>query len=56
MDARQKCSNKEAELYSLMLGVYPASCQGMEVNKDVPGSITAILEEFEDVFALPTEL
>ncbi|GKB58353.1 reverse transcriptase, partial [Tanacetum coccineum] len=28
----------------------------MEVNKDVPGSITTILEEFEDVFALPTKL
>ncbi|GKA56752.1 reverse transcriptase [Tanacetum coccineum] len=55
-NVQTKSKNKEAELYSLILGVYPASCYSMEVNKDVPGSITVVLEEFEDVFALPTEL
>nr|GEW72015.1 monodehydroascorbate reductase [Tanacetum cinerariifolium] len=32
------------------------SCQKMEENKDVPGSVKNVLQDFEDVFAVPTEL
>ncbi|GKA83144.1 reverse transcriptase [Tanacetum coccineum] len=55
-NVQTRSKNKEAELYSLMLGVYPVNYQRMEENKDVPEDIITVLEEFQDVFAVPTEL
>nr|GEY85866.1 hypothetical protein [Tanacetum cinerariifolium] len=48
-NVQTRSKNKEAKLYSLMLGVYPASCHRMEVNKEIPETIAAVLEEFENV-------
>ncbi|GKA27556.1 hypothetical protein Tco_0713724 [Tanacetum coccineum] len=39
-----------------MLGVYPASSHKIKINKEIPESVTTVLQEIEDVFALPTEL
>ncbi|GKE07194.1 reverse transcriptase, partial [Tanacetum coccineum] len=39
-----------------MLGVYPASSHKIKINKEIPESVIAVLQEIEDVFALPTEL
>ena len=54
--AQKETESKQAELYSMMLCVYPVSCNQMEVTKEIDPVVDTVVSKFEDVFVVPKEL
>ena len=48
--------HKQAELYSMRYCIYPVSCCQMEGQSGSNVEVESIVEKFEGVFAVPTEL